>query len=186
MAKREARTVRTTISIPAELKRRMGEVAEPVNWSALAAEAFQEKLAAIAARRKEKAMSSVLERLRASKRRGETTDYQDGYRLGKKWAEESAEASELQRLEDLRDELESQPQHDWDDYFDLSEPRVYGPDEGLYFALHPEVGKDRRAAEDFWQSIAGDSVRESANAGAFLMGFTEGALDVWSSVKDEL
>lgn len=186
MAKGRSGIVRTTVSIPADLKRRMNEVTETVNWSALAAAAFEEKLAAIAARKKEKAMTSVLERLRASKRKGETMDYQAGYNLGKRWAEQSAEASELQHLEELRNELAAQPQHDWDDFFDFSEPSVYGPDEGLYFAMHPEADKDRRAAEDFWQCVVGNSIRESANTGTFLKGFAEAAIDVWLSVRDEL
>jgi len=131
-------------------------------------------------------MRSVVERLRASKRQGETADHQAGYNLGKRWAEQSAEASELQHLEELRDGLEAQPQDDWDDYFSEQEGSAYGTGENLFFAMNPEADADRQAAKDFWESVAGDSLQQAANPRAFLKGFAEGALDLWLSVKDEL
>jgi hypothetical protein len=131
-------------------------------------------------------MSNTLERLRASKQTAEAADYQAGYDLGKRWAEHSAEVAELQRLESLYDDLENDPRLGWDSYFENDEPSVYGTDEGLFFAMHPDADKDRRAAEDFWACFAGDAIRQATNPGAFLKGFAEGARDLWLSVKDEL
>jgi hypothetical protein len=185
MANKSSGTVRTTISIPAKLKRRMDEVTEPINWSALAAEAFQDKLAAIAAQKKEGVMTNVLERLRASKRKSESADYQNGYALGKEWAEQSAEASELQRLEELHDKLVDQPQFDWDDYFNEG-GSAYSTDERLYFEINPDDDSDRKAADDFWECAAGDALQKAANKSAFLKGFAEGAIDLWLTVKNEL
>jgi len=45
MGKKRPNTIRTTISVPRELKGRMDKVKEGVNWSALACQAFQTKLA---------------------------------------------------------------------------------------------------------------------------------------------
>ena len=131
-------------------------------------------------------MSSVVERLRASKRKTESADYQNGYNLGKRWAEQSAEASELQRLVDLQEGLETQPQYDWDDLFSDQEGSAYGTDEVLFFAMNPEADGDRQAAKDFWESVAGDSLQKAANRASFLKGLAEGAIALWLSVKDEL
>ncbi|MHC4179286.1 MAG: hypothetical protein ACYSWU_17370 [Planctomycetota bacterium] len=46
--KRQVRSV-TSISVPPDLKRRMDKVKEPVNWSAVACQAFEQKLAEISA-----------------------------------------------------------------------------------------------------------------------------------------
>lgn len=130
--------------------------------------------------------SSVIARLRASKHKAESAEYQLGHDLGQKWADQSAEASELQRLEEFHDELEDQPQYGWDDFFEWDEPKVWGPDEDLFFAMHPEADKDRRAAEDFWECAAGDALQQSLYRGVFLKGFAEGAIAFWKSVKDKL
>jgi len=129
---------------------------------------------------------TVIERLRASMRMAKVAEYRLGHDLGEKWAKRSAEASELQALEEFRDELEDQPQYDWDEFFEWDEPKVWGPDEDLFFAMHPEADKDRRAAEDFWECSAGDALRQSLYRGVFLKGFAEGAIAVWDSVQDKL
>jgi hypothetical protein len=50
------RSFRTTITVPADLKRRMDAVTEEVNWSALAASAFEAKLTEIAKKKEAKKM----------------------------------------------------------------------------------------------------------------------------------
>src|SRR5690242_4321225 len=97
-----ANTVRTTISVPNDLKARMDACGEPVNWSAVACRAFEEKLAEITRRRGAKSMKEVAMRLRASKRRSETEVYNEGSEAGKDWAMHRAEADELERLATLR------------------------------------------------------------------------------------
>ena len=56
---------RTTISIPPDLKARMEAVDEPVNWSALACRAFEQKLAEIIKRKGSSNMNDVINRLGA-------------------------------------------------------------------------------------------------------------------------
>ena len=186
MGKKGSSTIRTTVSIPRDLKRRMDKVAEDVNWSALACQAFQEKLAEIAARKEEKTMDDVVERLRASKRKMDSEEYQHGYENGRAWANDTAEAAELERLESLEEGLKNQPVYGWEFFFDSqAHPNsAYSTAEDLYFALQPndQEDRDRDAAKDFWESAAGDSELSDS----YVRGFAEGALQVWRQVKPQL
>ena len=68
MGKKQPKTVRTTISMPRELKQRMDKVPDEVNWSALACQAFREKLAESDFQKKEIIVkSNVVERMLARK-----------------------------------------------------------------------------------------------------------------------
>lgn len=131
-------------------------------------------------------LQATVNRLRASKHQCEEADYQRGLGLGKTWAERSAEAAALQRLEQLHDELDAQPQYGWNSCFEQHEGTAYGPGELLYFALHSEDDEDRQAARAFWEVVAGDSLQKAAFPGSLLKGFAEGALEVWMAVKEEL
>jgi hypothetical protein len=55
------RSFRTTITVPADLKLRMDAVKEEINWSALAASAFEAKLAEIAKKMEKKKMINYFE-----------------------------------------------------------------------------------------------------------------------------
>jgi hypothetical protein len=55
------RSFRTTITVPAHLKQRMDAVKEEVNWSALAACAFEAKLAEFAKKKEKKKMVNYFE-----------------------------------------------------------------------------------------------------------------------------
>src|SRR6266446_8123193 len=91
-------STRTTISVPAQLKVRMEQVRESVNWSAIACQAFENKLAEIAARKENKSMNDVVERLKASLRSDQGKSFNEGYEAGTNWAENTATAAELARL----------------------------------------------------------------------------------------
>ena len=92
---------RTTISVPRDLKRRMDAVKEPVNWSALACRAFEEKLAEIATKKEEKSMADIIQRLRTTK---PDLIYQQGQADGRRWASEQAQYEDMLRLEQLYEE----------------------------------------------------------------------------------
>lgn len=66
MANQSGGTVRTTISVPTALKSKMEAISEPVNWSAVAASAFEWKLNELAAKRKQTAESRAAGRGRDS------------------------------------------------------------------------------------------------------------------------
>src|SRR5262249_34830315 len=95
MGRRSGRIIRTTISIPQDLMARMQE-AKGVNWSAVAARAFEEQLNEIARARKEKTMDDAILRLRAAKRCLDDEDYREGHKAGQAWACEHAEPKELE------------------------------------------------------------------------------------------
>src|SRR5262249_27213905 len=96
-------TMRMNISIPADLKQRMDAVTEPVNWSAIAADAFRVHLHKVAARRANIDMKTIIERLKTSKQLSDDASLSDGERDGRDWAARQAEAIQLQRLERARD-----------------------------------------------------------------------------------
>ena len=74
----------------------------------------------------------------------------------------------------------------WEEYFEEQDNSAYGPDELLFFEIHPEADKDRRESQDFWESVLGDATHAVPNYTALVKGFAEGALDYWWSVEDEL
>src|SRR4051794_3333556 len=93
-----ARAMRTSVSVPPELKARMDAVDVAINWSAVACQAFEQKLLEVTSRKGIKDMKDVVNRLRASKQRKEEGRFQEGYAAGESWAKESAEVEELERL----------------------------------------------------------------------------------------
>jgi hypothetical protein len=185
MAKSQITTVRTTISVRRDLKRRMDKAEEPVNWSGLAAEAFERKLAEIETKKENPLMAEVIERLRVSKRESETQEFQTGWDQGKEWAEKHAEFPELERLANWRND----PHVDQRGRYELTSPgrNAFGPAEHLAFTLQPE-DQSRSGAQDFWNRAVKDDAesRENITKPEFLRGFVEGALDVWDKAKDQL
>src|SRR5262249_23608495 len=80
--------VRTTISLPPDLKSRMDAVKESVNWSGVAAAAFEAKLKELAARKEPENMEDVVKRLRAAAELEANEEYQAGFEAGQAWAKE--------------------------------------------------------------------------------------------------
>jgi len=175
-------STRTTISVPADLKRRMEKVKEGVNWSALACRAFEEKLGEIATRKVKKNMSDVIQRLRASKQQTDSVFYRDGFELGQDWARTKAEANDLERLELSRTEAG----RDWDTFFETGVGSAYGPDEVFAMVLLDKDNHDRTSMRECIEFNFGDTDANCLGSAEFIRGFAAGALDVWSEVKDEL
>jgi hypothetical protein len=185
MAKQTGST-RTTISVPAELRRRMDKVKEDVNWSALACRAFEEKLGEIASKKEEKNMSDIIERLRASKRKSASADHKEGVRDGETWAKNHAEAVELELLEKFVEqtcvdfhasnisEIYESGDHDpaWDIVENIYEPCV------------ASGSCDRSEFDAFWEDAVGDS--KIFEKKEWVLGFMAGAIDVWRDVKGQL
>jgi hypothetical protein len=172
---------RTTITVPPDLKARMDAVDEPVNWSALACQAFEQRLAEIIKRKGSSNMNDVISRLRASKRTYENAQYQAGHEAGQAWAKDEAEAGELILLSQWKDRAG----RDWDDYFATGENDAYGSCENFVFTIWPEHDGNRTTSEEFWEGNVpeGQSDHPEDN---FVRGFAEGALAVWDEVKDQL
>ena len=126
-------------------------------------------------------MAEVIERLQKSKRESETQEFQSGWDVGKKWAKEYADVSELKRLET------------WIDDERLSECRYEPPENNVFdaadllaFALCP-YDKSHSGSRELWMRAVDDDVQtHDIVQPEFLRGFVEGALDVWDKVKDQL
>ena len=176
------KTVRNTISIPAELKARMHAVEEDVNWSAVASQAFEQKLAEIIQRKGVKDMGDVVARLRASKQAGETEQWTLGVGHGREYAKQAATAAELQRLERWRFSL-SQDEWEWCFQEDSS---AYAVCERFVFVIQPDTDGDRRQADEFWEAAVGNDHAALTEDPKYVLGFAAGALEVWGEVKDQL
>ena len=149
MAKKKA--VRTTITVPDGLKRRMDRVSG-VNWSALAAAAFEAELAAIAQRRKGLDMEAIRDRLAASKAASHSSSYKNGHAYGTDWASREATYVDLKRITEF---CETQ---DYDNVFGDSvdwRRSPLGP--ATYFA-QVVLGDDVEASEadELWDAVFGD------------------------------
>lgn len=173
-----------TISVPAEIKRRMGRVKEEVNWSFLASQAFESKLAAIAATKEKKDMSDVIARLRESKRQSSSAAYKEGFECGQAWVEDYAESDQLDKLQCLFEERRSDS-YTWEDYFNSNcGSSAYTVAERLAFVIEPQSDGDSSEAAFFWEGVAGDDA--PLDKDDWVRGFAEGALDIWGRVKDQL
>lgn len=179
---------RTTISIPQELKDRMDAAGEQVNWSSLAARAFESKLLEIELRSK-RSMSTkdVVKRLQAAKEQDAQEDYEEGKQAGREWAEKTATPKELRRLAEYLEDSERSNVCWWDVEGDtgISWNAPFGAPDCLVFAIWPKRDSDRDAPEEFWEKALGDEHRRCWDAG-FLRGFGKGAVEVWHEVEDEL
>jgi len=188
MVEQRTGVVRTTISIPQDIKDQMDAVEEPVNWSAVATGAFEEKLGQIAAQKKEKSMEDVIQRLRASKRETETYYTSEGLKAGKEWAINDATWS------NLRDIGEKFLKTSWDVWLAASkEPknpytvahRLAGVmyDEEKYWEL---VATHQSFEEFIWEAMVGPDNKKWREDTDFLRGFVEGAIEVYKEVRDRV
>lgn len=175
---------RTTVSIPSDLKARMDAVTEPVNWSSVAARAFEEKLAEIASRKQEKNMSDVMQRLRASKLRGQDERTKAGHTAGVAWARSSAEVSQLESLSAFLERLDGEPSGRDEFFSDYYGSSAFSTAERLFkkIEVNEYEKNDRGAAAAFWKDVAGEEKLDDA----FLRGFAEGVESFWVEVRDQL
>jgi hypothetical protein len=173
---------RTTISVPLDLKKRMDKVKEDVNWSALACQAFEGKLAEIAAKKETKTMEDVIQRLRGSLRQHESETYKEGYEFGQEWAQKTAEAGELKRLERAID----QHQRNWEETFEVFEGQSGGvPARGWVYSLIWPADTEFDKEDDFWGAAIGDDL-SPVDEPQFVRGFAEGAVDIWRQLKSRV
>src|SRR4051812_38767045 len=91
--------VRTTISVPAGLKRRMDRVA--ANWSAVASRAFEQHLEEQQKQEVPMSEEDAIQRLRRLKEAGDAAARagDPAYDVGRRWAMTDAHPAELARLD---------------------------------------------------------------------------------------
>src|SRR5207249_2974358 len=91
---------RVSIYVPDELKARMDEVGDGVNWSEIVRPAIHSTIAEYQHRRSRN-MQTAIERLRASKQEQVAEDEQSGVQDGRAWAESDASYRDLVRVSAL-------------------------------------------------------------------------------------
>jgi hypothetical protein len=178
MPKPEA-AARMNITVPRTLKKEM-DAQINVNWSAVASQAFQDKLIELKSQMEVTNMDEVVERLRASKQRAESEQYQRGLTEGRDWAKGGAEFDELQNLSAWR---QSMNEHDWS--IVMHDSDGFGAAWfNLVNTIWPERADDRSAVDDFRESIMGDTMTPCT--AEFTRGFADGAIEVFEQVKRQL
>jgi hypothetical protein len=180
--KKRQKFVRTTVSLPADLLKRMKDCGDDVNWSAVAVEAFAAKVASINTKKENAKMEDVIDRLLASQRKNATEQFEAGRKAGEEWAKRHAEAVELQRLQKAWDTIDFQYQliETWLDWGDQNPP----PAEQFWTNIKGTSAGD--SSDDFWEAVLGEDEKHQSEDSEFVHGFASGALDVWSEVADKL
>jgi len=171
---------RISIYLADDLRRRMDKV-KGVNWSAVAAEAFERKLGELAAQKQEKKMEDVIQRLRASKLEDDSEIVAQGRHDGHAWAKDGATAAELKRLAKYMDRFEAALQGE--QFTCGSESDAYCGAERFVFEIDPNAGNDRMVASDFWEGVTGENEYPDNE---YVQAFAEGAMALWSEVADKL
>jgi hypothetical protein len=178
--------VRANVSLPRGLKARMDAVKVPVNWSAVAAQAFEAKLLELASKKAVGSREDVIARLKAVAELEGKDDYQAGFAAGQRWAMQAAGPKQLRRLEEYLAACAAEGSA----WFDVDRPGWPAPwgATGRFalkvLGLDADVA-DRGVARNFWRSALGTDA-ERVNNGPFFRAFGEGAEAVWLEVKDEL
>lgn len=166
---------RTSISLAADLKARMDQVAEPINWSGIAARAFERELAEIASRKQVKEMSDVVSRLRQSMGDHRDEMYKRGHDDGQAWAKDTAEFAELKRLAALRED------RNWPDNY-LVGSSAYIHCNAVLWAIRPEWDGESLDADQIGEVFDA----RCADEDEYLCGFVDGAYDIWRQVEGQL
>jgi hypothetical protein len=185
----EQGVIRTNISLPRELKKRMDAVQETVNWSAVASQAFEAKLLELESTKGVKTVQDMIERLRATRKKATKKDYEAGKELGQEWAKSYATAKDLEHIEKLLKEINAVYENPGV-YLRELERKAASPEskrsfaEMVYFEIY-ERQKDTAAAAPFWNAALGEHVDKAENAD-FVRGFIEGSNELWVAVKDQL
>jgi len=179
-----SKATRTNISIPQELKARMDAVDEPVNWSAVACDAFRQKLAEIIKRKGAKDVKDVIERLRASKQKSRSTTYTHGANLGEMWAKHHAETVQLERLEEFHDTIKAD-HGDLETWFELP-PMAPWTHAGLVVKALNGFDEDNMLMGEL-DELVGEIMGADAEKDIdFVRGWTDGVLNLWYSVQGEI
>jgi hypothetical protein len=184
--------VRTTITIPHDLKRRM-ERERTVNWSAVACDAFEAKLSELssqpgAAMSDNPSVDDAIERLRRLKDLPEAgdspRDFESGFQAGRRWAMATATPQELGRLESFSQQAASQwPLLDTRRGKEVLK-KIAQVVTGLDTPVR-EMGKFPRGLRDFWPMKVGLLERPD-DCLSFARGFCDGAMQFWKDAKDKI
>jgi hypothetical protein len=168
---------RQTISISIELKQRMDEVSDQVNWSAIAAAAFEKKLEDIAAeQRKEKTVEDVIRRLRPSQVQ-EDDPYAAGKKVGDQWGRNFATENEMFNLILEYTRFRGA-------YFQNKLPADTSWADSLYFLMDDKYAGNHAASQKFWAKLG--VTKEKQRSAYFMGGFADAVVELWRQIEPHL
>lgn len=175
--------VRTNISLPRALKGRMDAVDASVNWSQVAASAFEVHLRRLESEKEGSAMDDVIARMKAADELDCNEQHQEGLDAGRKWVTRAKGHATPRQLRTLAKAIERQ------DVRDLVETYASGLNSGvmrgLYSELHPrEERPDELDVTAFWDNVLQDP-RQIEDV-AFAVGFIEGAMEEWEKIESHI
>lgn len=166
---------RFTISITKELKARMDRATD-VNWSSVAREAFESKLAEMARLKDVKVNTKTLERMRQSKKKEFDDVYQDGWKCAKKWIHGHGKKGD-QRLADYG-ELKNLAEAEID-FEALAESGSVFPISQIVFGALKSSSTPEFNSDHFWKLVCGKGFPNMT----FVKGFVESALAEFEEIK---
>jgi hypothetical protein len=155
---------RVSIYVPDDMKSEMDALEEKANWSNVAQQAFGLEINRLKLP-EEGVMNQVIERLRASKRKDEIGDKEEGLEAGRKWASKQASFKELKKVGDMDDP----------DYIEGE----------LWKWFDEEMGIDSRRDPELSFSHDGKGGLEP-NSDEYVEGFIEGAQQIWNEIADKI
>jgi len=174
-------TVRTTISVPTDVKEQMDKV-EGVNWSAVATRAFEAKLLEVQSEMNVKTTEEAIARLKAADEAEKNEMHQQGKKAGRRWAMQESTPKQLRKLADY--EFHSPDENDWSDVVaSWANQHNDGVAAGMCALLHPSMEK-RLEVLVFWENLLGDS--DLIEDQDFALGFIEGAIEFWRMVESRV
>jgi hypothetical protein len=172
--------------MPQELKDQMDAIGDQVNWSSVAASAFQAKVNEVQFRKgKKMSKSDVVKRLKALQEEGDQEEYEEGKDTGREWAERHAKPKELRRIADYIEECERRDA----DWWDIDSPAwnaPFGAVDYFAFAAWPSRKDERLGSESFWENALGPDNVHRLQDSDFFHGFGDGVVEVWDEVSDQL
>jgi hypothetical protein len=176
--------IRVNVSVPRALKARMDAVRQPVNWSQVAAHAFEAKLLDLQAKQEVTNMDEVVARLKAAAAQEENEDYQAGLKAGRSWAMEDAKPKELRRIADYIDRA-GRENWCWYDVDSTAWNAPFGATDHFVIAAWSEARNERDLLAVFWEQALGDDAARVEDAD-FFHGFGDAVAEVWEQVADKL
>ena len=126
-------------------------------------------------------LKPAVDRLRGVKSRFEEDQHHDGHAAGHQWAIAEADPRQLKDLDECRLILDASPLtfDSWLGDADEASPHIR-----FMLVVEPELADDISLATERWHSFVGED--PATTDSAFVRGFAEAALEVWSQMQGRI
>jgi hypothetical protein len=183
-AKKLRTTVHITVSVSAELRQRMRSCREPVNWSAIASQAFEAELARKNLQSGESNIQDVIHRLRGTQREIGGEAFQRGAAMGTSWAERQATVPELQCLYAEYRKRKSEHGGCFENW--LTNDSSLSAADVFVKIIRPHADENAGSGHECLGHGFPNGRESMVQSDEFVHGFAAGAINIWKHVKDSL